>query len=104
MAKGKERLIEDRAGQFYEDIYDYSGYETKVDPDLLAKAVIKWQNEDLESWETLDLMALRISQVGRDVPLVHERVKAILATRPHIPTKADKKALRIAKAKEQKNR
>lgn len=56
---------------------------------------------DWSKIHTKALLDLRISEAARNDPAFHAKIKEVLATREHIPTKAEAKAKRqqIAKAK-----
>lgn len=59
---------------------------------------------DIESYSTIELLSmLRTDFVQKNNENIKNRIKDILSTREHIPTKSEQKAKRIAKAKEQKN-
>jgi len=58
-------------------------------------------------WETLSteqLLDLRISEMARENPALYLRVRDVLATRPHIPNKPERKVARQQLAKQQRNR
>jgi hypothetical protein len=84
------------------------GYETGLTrmaaDDLDQLEVFMSPAFDWERLSTVQLMDLRISEMARTHPQLHLRVRDVLATREHIPTKAERKAARQALAKEQRTR
>jgi|SRR6476620_11013203 len=69
----------------------------EYNPQLLDKSYL----EEMSTW---NLLAYLRGPEGREEGPFRILLKEVLATRPNIPTKAQSKAKRIAKAKAQKNR
>lgn len=102
MSKGK--LID--PGQFCVELDKWNDKLDRYERDLdkVQKVIEGYQSEDLENWTTPELMSLLRSNVGRDIEIIAERIRSILADRPNLPTKAQAKKARQARAHEVQNR
>jgi hypothetical protein len=84
----KQRKIE---GVYSLDSYEYYSY--MLEPGY-----------DWSKHSTKELLCILRSELGRESPDFHAKLKNVLATRPNIPTKQQAKAKRVEKAKAQRNR
>lgn len=97
----KSRIIQ--RAQFAIDVPDYRDANYDLDYDKIANVIERFRAYDFTQHTTTELIAFMRGEDCRNIPALHAMAKAVVDTRPHIPTAKERREKRQAKAREQKN-